>query len=165
MTGAESDAAAAAYDRHVGRYGAGLADGLIVAAGIHGSAIAFLDVGCGPGPLTAALATLVGADKVAAVDPSEGFVAGCRTRVPGADVRVGVAEHLPFEEDTFDAGLAQLVIPLMQDREAGAREMARVARPGAIVAACVWDSGTMPMLRAYWDAALAVAPEQAGAFR
>jgi SAM-dependent methyltransferase len=163
VIGGEPDAAAAAYDRHVGRYGAQLAEGLIAAAGVHAGQ-RVLDVGCGPGPLTGALARLVGTDNVAAVDPSEDFVAACRTRVPGADVRVGVAELLPFEEDTFDAVLAQLVVPLMQDREAGVRDMARVARPGAVVAACVWDSRTMPMLRAYWDGALAIAPEQASAF-
>ncbi len=158
-----SDNAAAAYDRHVGRYGSQLAAGLVAAAGVRqGSRV--LDVGCGPGPLTRELAALVGAERVAAVDPSEAFVKACRARVAGADVRVGVAEQLPFEIDSFDAVLAQLVVPLMKDREAGVREMTRVARPGGVVAACVWDSTTMPLLRAYWDAALAVAPDRAGAF-
>lgn len=158
-----SETAAAAYDRHVGRYGPQLAAGLIAAAGIRAGR-RVLDVGCGPGSLTAALATLLGAGHVAAVDPSEDFVAACRDRVPGADVRVGVAERLPFEDGSFDAVLAQLVVPLMEDREAGVREMARVARPGGVVAASAWDATTMPMLRAYWDAALTVAPERAGAF-
>jgi ubiquinone/menaquinone biosynthesis C-methylase UbiE len=156
-------AAAAAYDRHVGRYGSQLAEGLLTAAGVRrGQRV--LDVGCGPGPLTTALAALLGAGHVAAVDPSEDFVAACRARVPGADVRIGVAEQLPFEDDSFDAVLAQLVVPLMEDRDAGVSEMARVARSGAVVAACVWDATTMPMLRAYWDAALAVAPGRAGRF-
>jgi hypothetical protein len=51
----------------------------------------------------------------------------------------------------------------MSDRDAGVAEMIRVTRAGGIVAACVWDSTTMPLLRAFWDAALAVAPERAGA--
>ena len=163
--GPDNDAAAAAgaYDRHVGRYGSQLAAGLTAAARVPRDG-SVLDVGCGPGPLTSRLAALVGAERVAAIDPSEVFVQACRARVPGADVRVGVAERLPFQSDTFDAVLAQLVVPLMEDREAGVREMARVARPGASVAACVWDSTTMPLLRAYWDAALAVAPDRAGAF-
>lgn len=40
--------------------------------------------------------------------------------------------------------------------------MVRVARPGGVVAACVWDSRAMPLLQSFWDAALTVAPEQAG---
>jgi SAM-dependent methyltransferase len=151
-----------AYDRHVGRYGAQLAAGLIAIAGVHrGQRV--LDVGCGPGPLTLALASVAGAETVAAVDPSEAFVTACRSRVPGADVRIGVGEQLPFGDDAFDVVLAQLVVQLMDDRDAGVREMARVARPGGIVAAAVWDSHTMPLLRSFWDAALRVAPEDAGA--
>jgi SAM-dependent methyltransferase len=83
--------------------------------------------------------------------------------VPGADVRAGVAEELPFAPDTFDAALAQLVVQLLRDRDAGVREMVRVTRAGGVVAACVWDSTTMPVLRAFWDAALEVAPERASA--
>jgi SAM-dependent methyltransferase len=154
--------AAEAYDRHVGRYGAQLAAGLIGVAGVRGGQRA-LDVGCGPGPLTSALADALGAEHVAAVDPSEPFVEACRARVPGADVRVGVGERLPFADGSFDAVLAQLVVQLMEDRDAGVREMARVALPGGTVAACVWDSRRMPLLRAFWDAALEAAPERAGA--
>ena len=98
-----------------------------------------------------------------AIDPSEAFVKACRARVPGADVRVGAEEQLPFADDKFDAVLARLVVQLMDDRYAGVREMARVARPGGVVAACVWDSTTMPVLRAFWDAALEVAPDRAAA--
>jgi SAM-dependent methyltransferase len=76
---------------------------------------------------------------------------------------VAVAEELPFAADSFDAALAQLVVQLMDDRDAGVADMIRVTRPGGVVAACVWDSTTMPLLRAFWDAALTVAPERAGA--
>jgi SAM-dependent methyltransferase len=154
--------AADAYDRHVGRYGAQLAAGLMDAAEIRAGQ-RVLDVGCGPGPLTQALADRVGADGVAAVDPSPDFVEACRARVPRVDVRVGVGEDLPFALNAFDAALAQLVVQLMDDRDAGVGEMIRVTRPGGVVAGCVWDSTTMPVLRAFWDAALVVAPERAGA--
>jgi len=138
-----------------------LADELIRVSGIEPGQRA-LDVGCGPGALTAALAELLGPGQVAAVDPSEPFVEACRGRVPGGEIRAGSAEHLPFGPDEFDAALAQLVVQLMDDREAGLREMARVVRSGGIIAACVWDWNTMPLLRSFWDAALAVAPERAG---
>jgi SAM-dependent methyltransferase len=150
---------AEAYDRHVGRYGAQLAAELIHVAGLRGGQRT-LDVGCGPGALTRALADTLDAGHVAAVDPSEAFVAACRERVPGADVRVGVGERLPFDDDAFDAVLAQLVVQLMDDREVGLREMVRVARPGGVVAACVWDSTTMPVLRSFWDAAHDIVPER-----
>jgi SAM-dependent methyltransferase len=154
--------AAEAYYHHVGRYGAQLAAGLMRVAGVRRGQRA-LDVGCGPGPLTSALADVLGAANIAAVDPSEPFVEACRARVPGADVRVGVGERLPFADGRFDAVLAQLVVQLMDDRDAGVREMARVARRGGIVAACVWDSRRMPLLRSFWDAALEAAPERAAA--
>jgi SAM-dependent methyltransferase len=154
--------AADAYDHHVGRYGAQLAAGLLEVARIRrGQRV--LDVGSGPGPLTRALADRVGAVNVAAVDPSPDFVEACRARVPYADVRVATAEELPFSSHAFGAALAQLVVQLMEDRDAGVAEMIRVTRPGGVVAACVWDSTTMPVLRAFWDAALAVAPDRAGA--
>jgi SAM-dependent methyltransferase len=152
---------AGAYDRHVGRYGAELAAALLDVAGVRAGQ-RVLDVGCGPGPLTRALADVVGAENVAAVDPSAPFVEACRRRVPGADVREAVGEALPFEDDGFDVVLAQLVVQLMDDREAGVREMARVTRPAGTVAACVWNSRRMPLLRAFWDAAADVAPERAG---
>ena len=146
------------YDRHVGRYAPALSAALIRAAGVRLGQRA-LDVGCGPGGLTRALADLLGPERVAAVDPSKPFIEACRARVPGADVRGGAAEELPFADGSFDAVLAQLVVNFMSDPEAGVREMRRVASPGGAVAACVWDyPGEMTMLRAYWDAALELDP-------
>ena len=150
------------YDRHVGRYGPPLAAGLIDFAGVA-AGDRVLDVGCGTGQLTAALAELAGAERVAALDPSTEAVEVCRARVPGADVRVGSAESLPFDAGSFDAALAQLVINLVGDPPAAVSEMARVVRPGGVVAACFWDDERMPLLRSYWDAAAEVAPAELAA--
>jgi SAM-dependent methyltransferase len=148
--------AAEAYDRHVGRYGRELAEGLARVAGVKPGQRA-LDVGCGPGALAGVLVDLLGAANVAAVDPSEPFVEACRRRLAGADVRAGVAESLPFEDARFDAVLSQLVLNFLDDPEAGVREMRRVARPGGVVAAAVWDyAGGMTLLRTFWDAAAVV---------
>jgi SAM-dependent methyltransferase len=143
------------YDRHVGRYSPALAVRLIEAAGVRPGWRA-VDVGCGTGALTGALARLLGADRVAAVDPSPTAVDVCVERVPGADVRLAAAERLPFDPGDFDAVLSQLVIDKVDGPRAVA-EMRRVARPGAVIAAAVWDfERGMTLLRAYWDAALVV---------
>jgi len=164
MPGAETfQASADAYDRLVGRYGSQLGSAMIDFVGVERGMRA-LDVGCGPGALTDALARRLGAGNVCAADPSEPFVAACRARLPGVDIVLAGAEALPFADDAFDVALSQLVVNFMRDPHAGVREMARVARPGGIVAACVWDyAGQMTLLRAFWDSAREVAPERAAA--
>ncbi|MCW2997575.1 MAG: class SAM-dependent methyltransferase [Solirubrobacterales bacterium] len=162
MPGAETfRTSAEVYDRHVGRYSSQLASALIGFAGVERWMRA-LDVGCGPGALTAALAGRLGTTSVCAADPSVPFAEACRARLPGVEVVVTAAETLPFADGTFDAALSQLVVNFMPDAEAGVREMARVTRPGGTVASCVWDyAGEMTLLRAFWDAAREVDPERA----
>jgi SAM-dependent methyltransferase len=78
---------------------------------------------------------------------------------PPAAVQQARGEALPFADEVFDAALSQLVVNFMTDPAAGAREMRRVTRQGGVVASAVWDyAGEMTMLRAFWDAALAVDP-------
>ncbi|WP_372790410.1 class I SAM-dependent methyltransferase [Paraconexibacter sp.] len=151
------------YDRFMGRYTPPLAAALADAAGVREGQHA-LDVGCGPGGLTAELVARTGAERVAAVDPAAQFVAACAARNPGVDAREGTAEHLPWDDGTFDAALACLVIGFMADPDQGVREMARVTRPGGTVALCMWDiqTGGMTMLRTFWTAVRAVRPDSAG---
>jgi ubiquinone/menaquinone biosynthesis C-methylase UbiE len=151
------------YDRFMGRYTRSLAPVFADAAGIKAGA-RVLDVGCGPGGLASVLAERVGNDHVAAIDPAEQFAAACRERVPGADVRVGGAEDLPWDDGTFDAALACLVVAFMTDPHAGISEMARVTRPGGTVAACMWDlhEGGMTMLRTFWQSVAAEVPSAEG---
>jgi ubiquinone/menaquinone biosynthesis C-methylase UbiE len=152
---------AGTYARHVGRYGPELAPAFLRFADVDADVRA-LDVGCGPGALTEVLASAVGPDRVAAVDPSPEYVGACRRRVPGVDVRIGQAEALPFDDGVFDAVLSQLVVQALDDAPQAAREMARVLAPGGVMATCVWDFREgMPLLGAYWAAARAVDPEGA----
>ncbi len=146
------DVAADAYDRFMGRYSQLLSPQLADLAGVRAGQ-RVLDVGCGPGALTAELVARVGAGAVAAVDPSEPFVAAAGSRYPGVDVRRASAEHLPFQDAAFDASLAQLVVHFMADPVAGLAEMARVTMPGGVVAACVWDhAGGLGPLALFWRA-------------
>ncbi len=160
---AQFQAPAEDYDRFMGRYTPALAVALADAAGVQ-PGMRVLDVGCGPGGLTTELATRLGPGNVAAIDPAAQFAAACRDRNPGADVRTGVAEQLPWPAGHFDAALSSLVIGFLRDPGQGVREMARVTRPGGIVAACMWDiaSGGMTMLRIFWTAARQVEPAAPG---
>ncbi len=155
-------ASADAYDRFMGRYSRILSPLFADLAGIR-EGMRVLDVGCGPGVLTDELVTRTGAANVSAIDPSEPFVEAVRERHPGLDVHIGGAEALPFADDTFDAAVSQLVVHFMTDPVAGLREMARVTRPGGVVAACTWDitGGRSPM-SPFWRAAREVDPAAAG---
>ena len=151
-----------AYDRFMGRFSEPLARVFVEWAGVRPGQRA-LDVGCGPGALTARLMERLGADAVAAVDPSDSFVAATRARFPGLAISRGVAEELPHPDDTFDVALAQLVVHFMKDPVAGLTEMGRVTRPGGVVAACVWDhaGGTGP-LSTFWEAVRDLDPSSPG---
>jgi len=112
-----------------------------------------LDVGCGPGVLTAELVARLGPERVDAIDPSPGFVAAARERLPQVDVREGAAETLPYPDDAYGAAYAQLVVHFMADPVRGLAEMGRVTRPGGPVAACVWDHrGGRGPLSPFWSA-------------
>jgi SAM-dependent methyltransferase len=163
MSGADTfRAAAETYDRHVGRYAPALGSALIEFAGIE-SGMRALDVGCGPGALTAQLARRLVAANVCGAEPSDPFAEACRERV-GVEVVSAPAEALPFDDGSFDAALSQLVVNFMADPLGGVGELARVTRSGGVVASCVWDyAGEMTLLRAFWDAAREVDPARAAA--
>ena len=152
------DVAADAYDQFMGKFSRLLAPQMADLAEVRGGQRA-LDVGCGPGALTAELVRRLGPEAVSAVDPSEPFVAAALARNPGVNVLRASAEELPFPDQTFDAVLAQLVVHFMSDPVAGLAEMARVARREGVVAACVWDhAGGKGPLGLFWDAARALDP-------
>ncbi|MCC6523869.1 MAG: class I SAM-dependent methyltransferase [Polyangiaceae bacterium] len=147
-----------AYDRYMGRYSASLAPRFADFAGVAGGRRA-LDVGCGSGALTGELVRRLGAERVAAADPSPQLLAACRARLPDVDLRAATAERLPWQDATFDVALAQLVLSFVADGPAAAREMRRVVRTGGVVAACMWAAdGGMEMLRVFWDAVLELDP-------
>jgi SAM-dependent methyltransferase len=149
------------YDRFMGRYAVPLARAFADAADIT-PGLRVLDVGCGPGALTAELVGRVGATRVAAVDPSAPAVDVCAERNPGVDVRVSGGEHLPFPDGTFDRTLAQLVVNFFSDPDAGVAEMRRVTRPGGLMGATTWDiRDGMTLLRTIWESASALDPAAA----
>jgi SAM-dependent methyltransferase len=105
-----------------------------------------LDVGAGPGTITADLATLVAPGEVVALEVSEDAAALTRAGAPGVDVRVGDVHALPFEDAEFDVVHAHQVLQHVADPVVALREMTRVTRPGGVVAARDSDYGSF----AWW---------------
>jgi ubiquinone/menaquinone biosynthesis C-methylase UbiE len=122
--------------------------------------LAWLDVGCGTGALSEAIATGCAPGRLAGMDPSAGFLDFARGRLgPEVELRQGDAQDLPFAASEFDRIASGLVLNFVPDQPRAAAEMARVARPGGEVALYVWDyAGRMELMRHFWDAAAAVDP-------
>lgn len=119
----------------------------------------WLDVGCGTGALTQTILDHKSPRSVRGVDPSPGFVEYAKGRVTGerASFEVGDAQSLPIDVATFDAAVAGLVLNFVPQPSRAVAEMARVVRPGGVVAAYVWDyAGKTELMRYFWDAAVAL---------
>ena len=101
----------------------------------------WLDVGCGSGAFTELLVERCAPESVHGIDPAEAQLAYARARCASCSVhlQMGDAMALPFPENTFDAAVMPLVIFFVPDPAIGVAEMARVVRPGGIVAAYSWD--------------------------
>jgi SAM-dependent methyltransferase len=121
----------------------------------------WLDVGCGTGALVETILALTAPSEVVGIDPSPAYVDFARDRVNDPRVRfdVGDAQALQAASATFDAVVAGLVLNFVPEPDRAVSEMARVARPGGVVAAYVWDYAEgMQMMRYFWDAAAALDP-------
>jgi len=102
--------------------------------------LALLDVGCGPGTITADLAERVAPGRVTAIDASGGILAQARSYaeergLTTVDFQVGDVHALDFPDATFDVVHAHQVLQHVADPVLALREMRRVCRPGGVVAA------------------------------
>ncbi len=95
-----------------------------------------LDVGCGSG-LACELAAARKAD-VSGLDATAELLDIAKERVPGADLRQGDMQHLPFADDSFDVVTFFNSLFFAADQEAALREASRVTRPGGQVAVVIW---------------------------
>ena len=98
-----------------------------------------LDVGCGPGTLTADLAERVTPGELVAIDREDGVLAEasrvCAERgVANVTIEVGDVYQLSYENDAFDVVHAHQVLQHLSDPVAALREMRRVAKPNGLVA-------------------------------
>jgi SAM-dependent methyltransferase len=149
-----------AYEPYVGRWSRSVAREFLAWLAVpKGSR--WLDVGCGTGALSATILENASPAEVVGIDPSDGFIAYARARItdPRARFEVGDARALPSAAAAFDAVVSGLALNFIPEPAAAVSEMARVARPGGIVGAYVWDySAGMELMRRFWDAATALDP-------
>src|SRR4051794_9711759 len=106
-----------------------LFEAVLDAAGVA-SGTRLLDIGCGSG-LALQLAHARGA-VVSGLDISAGLLAIARERLPGADLREGDMESLPYDDHAFDAVVGVNAFQFAGDPVGALREAARVTR-GSVV--------------------------------
>ena len=154
---------AEAYELYVGRWSRRVAESFVRWLGVPAGR-RWLDVGCGTGALTTAILQAGEPVEVHGVDPSAGFLNHAdRTDDPRVRFSVGDVRALPFPDGGldpgFDAVVSGLMLNFVPDPAVAAAELARVAAPGGVVAAYLWDyADGMQMIRHFWDAATTLDP-------
>lgn len=153
-------AAGATYEDFMGRWSRHVAPRFIAwlraPANLH-----WLDVGCGTGALTEAIAEGADPASVTACDPSVPFVEYARTRThdPRVSFVVAGAGDLPRRSVGYGSVTSSFALNFMPDPVGAVVEMQSLTAPGGMVSACVWDyAGGMQFLRLFWDAATALDP-------
>ena len=145
----------------MGRWSRRLAGPFLDFAGVDEGA-RVLDVGCGTGALLAALAARGAPGTMVGVDFSPVYIEHAKRslRDPRVELEVGDACGLRFGDRSFDCVLSLLVLHFIPRAELAIAQMKRVARPGALVAAAVWDvRGGFVANRIFFDTAAALDPE------
>jgi SAM-dependent methyltransferase len=148
------------YERVMGRWSQRLAVPFLDFAGSAGSE-RVLDVGCGTGHLARLVAARSPASRVTGVDLSPIYIDHAKRHQQDSGIRFLVADAcaMGFEDHDFDRVLSLLVLHFVPNVAAAVGEMKRVARPGGVVAAAVWDvRGGFVANRMFFDTAAALDP-------
>lgn len=151
-------AAGERYEPYVGRWSRRVAPRFVEWLGIE-EGRDWLDVGCGTGALAQTIAEKARPGSLVGIDSSAGFVDYARGHIdcPQARFEVGDAQALPLGDASVDAAVSGLVVNFVPEPARMVAEMARVIRPGGIVALYVWDyAGEMQLMRHFWEAAVAL---------
>jgi SAM-dependent methyltransferase len=143
------------YERYVGRWSRKVAPEFLAWLGIPPRQ-RWLDVGCGTGALSAAIAERSAPASLDGVEPSEGFLKSAQENLGSrAALHQGNAASIPLQDASVDVVVSGLVLNFVPDPRAALAEMSRVARGGGTIAAYVWDyAGKMQLMRFFWDAAV-----------
>lgn len=154
----ETWASGAAYEPYVGRWSRLVAQAFLGWLNVPFNSY-WLDVGCGTGALSQTILDKAAPNRVKGIDLSEDYVAYAREHIQDgrAQFEVGDAQALPVEADECDAVVSGLVLNFVPEPQRAVAEMARVVKPGGLVAAYVWDyAGKMHLMRHFWNAAAAL---------
>jgi SAM-dependent methyltransferase len=146
------------YEQLMGRWSRRLAEPFLDFSG-HADGEDVLDAGCGTGNLAFALAARANVGSIEGIDFSAVYVheAAAKNGDPRIVFREADICSLPFADATFDRVLSLLVLHFVPNGAQAVAEMRRVARPGATVAATVWDArGGFVANRIYFDTAAAL---------
>jgi SAM-dependent methyltransferase len=155
----------AAYQIFLGRWTERLADVFVHWAALPADGT-ILDIGCGTGSLAAAIARAHPTQPVIGIDIAEPYIAYARQhrRASNLSFQIGEVSHLDVPDASAAAVMTQLVLTFVPDARAAVREMARVTRPGGVVASAVWDfGGGLVYQRLFWDTAAVLEPSAAAA--
>lgn len=149
------------YEAQMGRWSRRLAPLLIEFSGLT-AADRVLDVGCGTGSLTFALAQNPRIGAVHGIDLSAVYIKHAKRRAHYSRLyfQVGDACALPFPDASLDHSFSLLVLQFIPDADRAVREMRRVTRSGGIVAAATWDTrGGLIIHRMFFDTAAVLDPK------
>lgn len=150
------------YERYVGRWSRQVAPRFLAWLDVP-KARRWLDVGCGTGALSAAIAEACAPSALIGVDPSEGFLKSAAANLGGrAVLQRGSASSIPLPDRSVDVVVSGLVLNFAPDVAAALSEMSRVAASRGTIAAYVWDyGGRMDLMRHFWGAAVELDPSAA----
>ncbi len=146
------------YERFMGRWSILVAQRFLEWLDIPPARI-WSDVGCGTGSLTKLILETYQPKEIFSFDPSEDFISYAQRLIadPSVHFKVDLAQSLELHSHSIDAVVSGLALNFMPQPGQALSEMIRVAKPGGIVAAYVWDYAEgMQMLRYFWDAAVAL---------
>lgn len=149
------------YDGWMGRWSQLLAEEFLTWIDIP-SGFRWLDVCCGTGILTQAMAKRCAPLSVRGIDASStqiAFAQEHRASAANVSFEVGDAMALPFAPGSFDVAACGLGLNFIPEPARALREFQRVLRPSGTIAAYVWDyQQGARFVREFWDAALQFDP-------
>ncbi len=147
------------YERYIGRWSRRIAPLFLTWLDLP-EHLRWVDVGCGTGALSAAIADTCLPRSLIGVEPSDGFLAAAIRNLGDRTVlKPGNAASLPLNDGAADAVVSGLVLNFIPDVPAALAEMLRITSNGGTIAAYVWDyADQMEIIRLFWDTVVSLDP-------